>query len=82
MKSNIYIKKADIANQQAVENLKKFCNQYEDTGSILALAKVLEARKKMLTGVANVYIEHNQDKLFEATVEEIELIESFFEEKD
>lgn len=81
MKSNIYIKKSDVANQRAVENLKRFCSLYKDTGDPKILAKVLEERRKILTASANIYIEQDQDNLFAATVEEIEIITSFLEEE-
>lgn len=65
-----------MVNQRAIEDLNKFCSLYKDTNDPKLLAKILDARRAMLSGIAEVYADNDQEDLFLATAEEVEIIES------
>lgn len=49
---------------------------YKNTNDPKVLAQLLDARRAMLSSIAEVYANLDQDDLFAATAEEVEIIES------
>ena len=71
--NKIYVKKSSLPNPNIIERLKGLCEINKDNNPIVQLA-IFEARKEVLESACEIYIEHEQDLLFEEANDELNLI--------
>lgn len=73
--STIAVKKKDIKNPEVIEGLQFMCKHINPKNyTKQTMQELLAHRLALLEGICEVYIEQDQEDLFEVSVQEIDII--------
>jgi len=71
------VKKSDVSNHKAFENLRSICQSIKQRRDPRLIAELFHARLELLETVAITYADQGEEELFDVSTDEMEMIKTF-----